>query len=717
MASSDLNLKIQVEVVEAIKDIRSLTEEVAKSQKEIQKNSTKASQAFSSFVGNVAANAATAALSSLKDAAVGLFDAFVVDGVKSAIEFESSLNSLTTAFIQTGLGGKAAAEEFAAYADELEAATAVGDDAILSAAGLLQQIGRLDNEGLKQATKSTLDLSAALGINLESAATLVGKAAQGNVTAFGKLGIEIKKGQTDAETFANTLQALAKFQGAAEAKTNTFAGSLALIRLGFDDFVKLIGNLIVKSPAVIGLFKGISQVIGAFTEQLKDGTKGQTFVDQLILSTLEFAKIANTFLIRPIVALADITRFAFEVIRAGFQGGIFIAAKFGEVLAELGNRFGLVSDDSLAFFQTLSESSKETFQQFDKNAKEALASIGTSDIADTLDQSLQVIGNSIRSQIERGVDEAQVVQKGVQKVNELDAALQGKVIQIAIQFGSNEALATQLAEQQVLLQQARDQQLLSEQEFQNAKLQLELEAENKRVEALTAAAIARETNNTTAYADSQENKLLIQQGVLQRELQNEQLTADQKILIQKRVADNDRKLLQLRLGYASQFFGDMSTLTQTGNRQLFEIGKAAALAGAIVDTARAVTLALGSTPPPFSYALAAAAAVRGAVQISTISAQKLATGLTEVPSGFGNDTFGPTFLTSGERVVSAPQNQDLKSFIERNDNVAGQLSPLLEAVVDRLDRLENQIIVNIGGSEIVNEMRAALRGGRTLSET
>lgn len=74
------------------------------------------------------------------------------------------------------------------------------------------------------------------------------------------------------------------------------------------------------------------------------------------------------------------------------------------------------------------------------------------------------------------------------------------------------------------------------------------------------------------------------------------------------------------------FLGDLSSLTRTKNRELFELGKNAALANAVVSTAQAITNALAVQPYPLGLALAAGAAARGYVQIETIKGQKMAKG-------------------------------------------------------------------------------------------
>lgn len=105
--------------------------------------------------------------------------------------------------------------------------------------------------------------------------------------------------------------------------------------------------------------------------------------------------------------------------------------------------------------------------------------------------------------------------------------------------------------------------------------------------------------------------------------QNEQQAADERVAIAKEEADRKRQIELDRLSAMSQLFGNLATLMQTENRKLFEIGKAAAIAQAIVNTATAVTNALAVPPFPLGLALATTAGVAGAVQIATIQNQKM----------------------------------------------------------------------------------------------
>jgi tape measure domain-containing protein len=83
---------------------------------------------------------------------------------------------------------------------------------------------------------------------------------------------------------------------------------------------------------------------------------------------------------------------------------------------------------------------------------------------------------------------------------------------------------------------------------------------------------------------------------------------------------------QVRLGQASEFFGNLASLTQSGNRKLAAIGKVAAIIQATIDGVLGVQKALASAPPPWNYALAAAVGVAAAVNVAKIRASGFKSG-------------------------------------------------------------------------------------------
>jgi len=176
-------------------------------------------------------------------------------------------------------------------------------------------------------------------------------------------------------------------------------------------------------------------------------------------------------------------------------------------------------------------------------------------------------------------------------------------------------------------------------------------------------------------------------------LQDEQLTQDQRnaikkqgedltTSIQQQAADGRKKIEDVenrgRLNAVSQTFGAMSSLMNTESKKLFEVGKAAAIAGAIVDGYAAVSKTMASVPFPFNVPLAAAQAAASAVQVQGIAKQKIG----------GAQSMGATSSFSGGAAVTntAPQSQGgtnvTVSGINPGDMFTGQqLMDTLRSVV------------------------------------
>lgn len=76
-----------------------------------------------------------------------------------------------------------------------------------------------------------------------------------------------------------------------------------------------------------------------------------------------------------------------------------------------------------------------------------------------------------------------------------------------------------------------------------------------------------------------------------------------------------------RLKNTQSFFGNLATLSKSGNAKLAAIGRAAAIAQATIDGVLAVQKALASAPPPLNYVLAAAVGAAAAVNVANIAKQ------------------------------------------------------------------------------------------------
>ena len=225
----------------------------------------KAGSGLSSGIGNALSVGAGVLGAQIVTRAIGALTGAFKDSIGAANRQEDAINSLNIALKSSGRFTELASRDFQEYASSLQNVSTYGDELILENAALIQSLGQLDQKGLKRATGAAIDLAAALNIDLRSAATLVGKAAVGEVGSFSRYGVSIKKGKDNAETFARTLEALeSKFGGAAAGKINTTRGAYLQLSNAFGDLTEKVGALITKSETV----KGSISLLAGFVSDL-----------------------------------------------------------------------------------------------------------------------------------------------------------------------------------------------------------------------------------------------------------------------------------------------------------------------------------------------------------------------------------------------------------------------------------------------------------------
>lgn len=135
--------------------------------------------------------------------------------------------------------------------------------------------------------------------------------------------------------------------------------------------------------------------------------------------------------------------------------------------------------------------------------------------------------------------------------------------------------------------------------------------------------IADSTTNPTDSFDKQQTDAYARIDDLRnRDLLSEQSAAEAKRRI-------DEELYAARLDAAAGFFSNLSVLSESSNKTLAAIGKAAAIAQATIDGILAVQKALASAPPPFNFIAAAAVGVATAANVAKIA-------------GIGFEAGGPT---------------------------------------------------------------------------
>jgi len=200
----------------------------------------------------------------------------VTDFIGGSIEEASAWNSVmaqTEAVIKsTGGAAGLTAQEMASMAQSMSAtagASVFSDDAILGAQNLLATFTNIKGENFGGATQAILDMSQAMGIDLNSAAMQVGKALNDPVkglSALSRSGVQFTaeqeamiKAMVEAGNVAGAQEIMMKelntqFGGSAAAAVNTYAGQQIVLKEKFADIQQTLGEALMPILMQFGTF-------------------------------------------------------------------------------------------------------------------------------------------------------------------------------------------------------------------------------------------------------------------------------------------------------------------------------------------------------------------------------------------------------------------------------------------------------------------------------
>jgi len=186
------------------------------------------------------------------------------DGVRAALDDQKSLAALNKTL--TNLGYGATTETVDRFIKSLQFSTGVSDDELRPALSrLVVATGDL-TQAQKLLTLSQ-DISAGTGKDLESVTSALSKAALGQTTALGKLGVGISKATLASGDLDKITDALGKkFAGQAAVAADTFSGKLAILSQGVNEAQESIGYALLNSVENISDAMGYGA--GGFAEQV-----------------------------------------------------------------------------------------------------------------------------------------------------------------------------------------------------------------------------------------------------------------------------------------------------------------------------------------------------------------------------------------------------------------------------------------------------------------
>lgn len=170
---------------------------------------------------------------------------FLKDSAKAAIEDEKSMRSLAKAMENVGLSAQL--PEIEAGIDRLSRMNGIADDKLRPA---FQQLA-LVTEDVTQSQKLlalAMDISAGTGRDLESVTMALAKAAGGQTTALGRLGVGLDSTLLKSKDMdAITAELSRKFGGQAAAAADTYGGKMARLSVAADEAKEAIGYALLDS--------------------------------------------------------------------------------------------------------------------------------------------------------------------------------------------------------------------------------------------------------------------------------------------------------------------------------------------------------------------------------------------------------------------------------------------------------------------------------------
>ena len=207
-------------------------------------------------------------------AGIAVLSGFFVSSTKSAIESEDALAALNAVILSTGGAAGVTSESAQELANNLQTVTKFSDETIMAGETTLLQFTNIGKDVFPAATEATLNLAQRLGMDVPSAARLLGKALETPGEGLMRLkmaGVSFTDEQTEmiktmteaGDTTGAQKLILGELEkslgGAARAAGETTSGQLVILGNAFDNIKETIGGAIL--PVLTKLSKSLIETL------------------------------------------------------------------------------------------------------------------------------------------------------------------------------------------------------------------------------------------------------------------------------------------------------------------------------------------------------------------------------------------------------------------------------------------------------------------------
>jgi len=248
MASNALKYRIEV-LDKASKELR----EIAKEMGILDTKAKKAKPSMNDMAGSL-----------MKFAKGGVITAAVIGGIRAirrtfinltnAYKIQEQAEARLDGALQaTGLSVQGSLSGLTELASKLQSVTLYGDETTIAAESLLVSIGGLDKDGVSKILPGVMDLATAMGMDLNSAASLVAKSVNSSMNALSRYGIQIDTSGTKSEKLSELTEVLSnKFGGMAKAAANTSTGAIEQLSMAYGDLKEQMGRTVAEGFKPVG---------------------------------------------------------------------------------------------------------------------------------------------------------------------------------------------------------------------------------------------------------------------------------------------------------------------------------------------------------------------------------------------------------------------------------------------------------------------------------
>lgn len=287
----------------------------------------KDAEAFGASLSKMGVAVGAAVAASIAAIAIG-----IKKSIDAAVEAEVAVRAFNQALVSSGTYSKEASDSFQEFASSLQKTTGVSDELILKNAALLVSVGKLSGEGLKSATSAALNLAQGLQIDVGQAFDVVTKATQGNIGMLAKYGLEVRKGATDAEKFAEALKFINTL-GDAKSGLQGFTGAITRLSNSFGDIFEETGKIFTNSKTLRVLINFLAKAFDGVSESIAKVGKSGDLLQPVFNGFIKLGKIILEYVIAPLELIGSVVATAFGTIATGVSAVLVpVAAVLDKIL-------------------------------------------------------------------------------------------------------------------------------------------------------------------------------------------------------------------------------------------------------------------------------------------------------------------------------------------------------------------------------------------------